>query len=298
MARTSGRDRRAVVFRRVELDAAPEDPIVRAMLRHGTELEPDPRFARRLRGIVLSRHVATREGYGVPVRQRTPMTPIGRGVLIGTVLVAMSAGSVGAFSQAALPDDPLYPLKLRLEALRMAIAPADLQDDLLRLALDERVSELRRAADAGRWAAAEEAAWRVAVTEDQLIQLGGLTPAVAQRIEAHLHALDRIMVHAPAYAAARVAERLDPARDALEARTGGGNGTSSGNGASDGNAGGTAAPTRAAQPTPQAQPSRTPRPEASHAPATPSVRPAPTGAPAATPRPTPPAPERSTGPRN
>lgn len=292
----TGRARRAVVFRRVELDAAPEDPIVRTMLRHGTELEPDPRFARRLRGIVLSRHVATREGYGVPVRQRTPMTPIGRGVLIGTVLVAMSAGSVGAFSQAALPDDPLYPLKLRLEALRMAIAPADLQDDLLRLALDERVSELRRAADAGRWAAAEEAAWRVAVTEVQLIQLHGMTPAVAQRIAAHLHAIDQVMAHAPAHAAARVAERLNPARDALQAGSRNANGGSANGG--NANGGGSSAPTRSVEPTPRPRPSRTPTPVPTHAPAAPSARPAPTEAPAATPRPTPPSQDRSSGPRN
>jgi hypothetical protein len=301
MARTSDRDRNAVVFRRVELDAAPEDPIVRAMLRHGTELEPDPRFARRLRGIVLSRHVATREGYGPPVHQRTPMTPIGRGVLIGTVLVAMSAGGVGAFSQSALPDDPLYPLKLRLEAMRMAVAPADMQDDLLRLALDERVSELKRAADAGRWAAAEEAAWRVAVTEDQLVQLDGMTPAVAQRIAAHLHAIDQVMAHAPAHAAARVAERLDPARDALQAGSNNANGNNANGGNANGgsaNGGGSTAPTRSAEPTPLPRPSRTPTPLPTHAPAAPSARPVSTEAPAATPRPTPPTQDRSSGPRD
>ena len=52
----------------------------------------------------------------------------------------MSAGSVGAFSQSALPDDPLYPIKLRLEALRMAIAPAEMRDELLAMALEERAS--------------------------------------------------------------------------------------------------------------------------------------------------------------
>lgn len=305
MARTSDRDpSRVVVFRRVQLDAAPEDPAVRAMLRHGTELEPDPRFARRLRGIVLSHHVAAREGYAVPPRHRTHMTPIGRGVLIGTFLVAMSAGSVGAFSQSALPDDPLYPVKLRLESLRMAIAPADMQDDLLRLALEERVSELTRAADAGRWIAAEEAAWRVALTEDQLLQLGGLTPAVAQRIEAHLHALDRVMVHAPARAAARVAERLDPARDALDARAAGNGGSTNGgsadggasNGGTPGVGSGAAASSSAPEATPGPQPSRPPMPEPTHAPAAPSARPS-TAASAATPRPAPRIQDRSSAPR-
>ncbi|HET7684901.1 MAG TPA: hypothetical protein VFM19_00640 [Candidatus Limnocylindria bacterium] len=210
MARTRDRGRPAV-FRRVERDATPHDRTLRARLRHGTELEPDPRFARRLRGIVLSRHVAVREGHVVPSARRA-MTPIGRGVLVSSVLLALGVTGVGAYSQSALPDDVLYPIKLRLEQLRIAIAPAEMRDDLLALALEERAVELARAADAGRWNAAEEAAWRLAVTESELVALDSLTPAVAARVAAHLHALDQVLAHAPEHAAATVAERLDPAR--------------------------------------------------------------------------------------
>lgn len=215
MARDRGRGR-PTVFRRVELEA-PEDPRLRAMLRHGTELEPDPRFARRLRGIVLSRHVAAREGYAVPVVRRS-MTPIGRGVLVSSVLLALGVTGVGAYSQSALPDDVLYPLKLRLEQLRVAVAPADMRDDLLALALEERAVELARAADAGRWNAAEEAAWRLAVTESELVATGSLTPAVAARVRAHLNALDQVLARAPEHAAAIGAEHLAPAQADLRRR--------------------------------------------------------------------------------
>lgn len=226
MSRTADRDPSPVTFRRVELDATADDPIVRSMLRHGAALEPDPRFERRLRGIVLNRHVSAREGHRLPVRRRG-MTPIGRGVLVSSVLLAVSVTGVGASSQSALPDDPLYAIKLQIESLRLAVAPPDMRDDLLALSLHERVRELTVAAESGRWRAAEEAAWRVATTEADLVAAGGLTPNVAARVQAHLAALDRVLANAPPTAAAIVAERLDPAREVLEAR---GNGNSNGQG--------------------------------------------------------------------
>ena len=234
MSRTADRDPTPIRFRRVERDATADDPIVRSMLRHGAALEPDPRFERRLRGIVLNRHVSAREGHRLPVRRRG-MTPIGRGVLVSSVLLAVSVTGVGASSQSALPDDPLYAIKLRIESLRLAVAPPDMRDDLLALSLDERVRELTVAAESGRWRAAQEAAWRVATTEADLVAAGGLTPNVAARVQAHLAALDRVLANAPPTAAAIVADRLDPAREVLEAR---GNGNSNGQGTGNGNSNG------------------------------------------------------------
>lgn len=278
MSRAADRARR-ITFRRVERDAATDDAIVRSIRRHGAELEPDPLFRRRLRGIVLNRHVAAREGYRVPPGRRS-MTPIGRGVLLGTVLLALGATGAGAFSQSALPDDPLYPIKLQLESLRLAVAPAELRDDLLAVALEERARELSVAAHAGRWHAAEEAAWRVATAEAELVAINGLTPAVAARVRAHLAALDRVMAHAPPSAAAIVADRLDPARSALDGR---GHGLRQGQGApGQGNGGSPATGARgdgAADASPTARPSGAPgRSEASGAPSR-------TPRPSATPRP-------------
>lgn len=279
MSRRGDRDEAPIQFRRVERDATTDDPIVRSMLRHGAELEPDPRFERRLRGIVLNSHVAVREGYRRPAPRRG-MTPIGRGVLISTVLLAASVSSVGAFSQGALPDDVLYPVKLQMEGLRIAVAPPDMRDDLLALSLEERVRELSMAAAAGRWSAATEAAQRVASTEAELVAAGGLTPGVAARVQAHLAALDLVLEHAPPGAAAIVADRLDPARDALAAPAanngnGAANGASTGsgsaNGAANGNGntngpaaspdgqGGNASPDSVKTETPAATPRPTPR---------------------------------------
>ena len=277
MSRAADRDAAPIQFRRVERDATTDDPIVRSMLRHGAELEPDPRFERRLRGMVLNNHVAAREGYRRPTPRRG-MTPIGRGVLISSVLLAASVSSVGAFSQDALPDDLLYTVKLQIEGLRMAVAPPDMRDDLLALSLEERVQELGVAAEAGRWSAATEAAQRVASTEAELIAAGGLTPGVAARVQAHLAALDLVLEHAPPGAAAIVADRLDPARDALvapAANSGNGdaNGASTGSGSANGANGNGNANGPAASPDDQGS-------NASQDPVT-------TVGPAATPRPTP-----------
>ncbi|MEO8247022.1 MAG: hypothetical protein ABI622_07890 [Chloroflexota bacterium] len=282
MARGTRRHASPIRFRRVELDATPDDPLVRSMLRHGTALEPDPRFARRLRGIVLSRHVAAREGHMAAPR-RGSMTPVGRGVLVSSVLLAMSAGTVGAFSQSALPDDPLYPVKLRLESLRMALAPADMQDDLLAMALEERASELTRAAAVGRWNAADEAAWRLVATEEQLVALNGLTPGIAARVQAHLRALDQVLVHAPTLAAAHVAERLEIARVTLRDRGRGSDAPRAAPGTAGSGGGSNAAPD--ASP-PVGEPQRSAAPSAKPAPSAPlPSQPAASDRPAATERP-------------
>jgi hypothetical protein len=115
------------------------------------EIEPDPLFRRRLRGHVLNQFVAVREGV---VPEKVPpsraMGRLGRACLYASVGLAMSAGVTMAASQAALPGDPLYGVKIRIEELRAESLPAAFQDDLALHALSERVSELARLADAGR----------------------------------------------------------------------------------------------------------------------------------------------------
>ncbi|MEO6295416.1 MAG: hypothetical protein ABIP01_01290, partial [Candidatus Limnocylindria bacterium] len=83
------------------------------------ELEPDPLFRRRLRGEVVNRFVAAREGLEQPARRPSAMGKLGRAVLYSSFALAMSAGGVMAASQQALPGDVLYSLKLRIEALRL-----------------------------------------------------------------------------------------------------------------------------------------------------------------------------------
>jgi uncharacterized membrane protein YgcG len=283
-------------------DASIGDPIVRAIRREADGDEPDPQFRNRLRGAILSHHVAVREGHALPAL-RPAMTPIGRGVLVASVLLAVGVTGVGAASQQAIPDDPLYAVKLRIEELRILAAPADLRDDLVAMSLEERLSEVETAVSRGRWHAAHEAALLVTQTEDELARVGGAPPAVADRIADHLASLTGLLAAAPAgrsdaaqdISAARAAIRAanDHAAAAAAGRGhgGGGAGTTGGNGGTGngggngnggngkGNGGGTSsapAPSPSPKPTSQengpkaspaaASPEPHPTPRASHAP--------------------------------
>jgi hypothetical protein len=155
---------------------------------------------------------------------------------------------VGAASQQAIPDDPLYLVKLRIEELRVLAAPADLRDDLVAMSLEERLSEVEVAVERGRWHAAHEAALRVSQTEAELAQLGGPPPGVAARIAEHLTSLNGLLAatspgHSEAaqdLSATRVAIRAAYDRAAgAAAGYGQGSGGGAGNGSGNGNGAGT-----------------------------------------------------------
>lgn len=114
------------------------------------EIRPDPLFRRRLRGEVMNRYVAAREGIGAESSRRS-MGTLGRAVLYATFTMAVTSTSVLAASQEALPGDLLYPLKRHVETLRVQVLPAHLHDDLAALALTERISELAHLAERGDW---------------------------------------------------------------------------------------------------------------------------------------------------
>ncbi len=109
----------------------------------------DPLFRRRLRGQVLNRYVAAREGVAVPVSRGRRMSRVGRACLFASVALAMSVGGVMAASRAAAPGDLLYPVKRQLEEIRAAVLPAHLHDELAAYAFEQRVTELGRLIEAG-----------------------------------------------------------------------------------------------------------------------------------------------------
>ena len=155
----------------------PIDPIIAGRLeRHMQRIKPDPLFQRRLRGQVVNRYVATREGMVAatkPLRlPRRSLSVLGRGMLYASLLTAVSATAVGAAAQGSLPGDVLYGVKLELETIRMELAPADMRDDLAAMALDERLDEVEALAAAGRWAEVDAA---VAGVERAQATLAGLT---------------------------------------------------------------------------------------------------------------------------
>jgi hypothetical protein len=183
------------------------DPLARRIERAVRRLEPDPLYRRRLRGEVLNRYVAAREGMLAQPRRRREMGRLGRAVLCASVLSTVSATAVGAGSQEALPGDPLYAVKRELEEIRMRIAPASLRDDLAVLVLDERLEELQALAAAGRWNAIDVAAQEVADAERNLRAMG--VHLGAARIRAHVAVLEAVLAHAPSAATGGLKQAID-----------------------------------------------------------------------------------------
>jgi hypothetical protein len=115
-------------------------------------IEPDPQFRLRLRGATMNRFVAGREGHRssvVPMRRE--MGRIGRAVLYASFTLALSVTSVMAASQSAIPGDVLYPLKRQIEQIRYRAVPAHLHALLAASELSERLVEMGRLAELGRW---------------------------------------------------------------------------------------------------------------------------------------------------
>jgi hypothetical protein len=198
----------------------PTDPIVAARVeRHVRRIQPDPMFRRRLRGQVLNRYVANREGLikvVPPPSRRREMGVLGRGVLYASMLTALGVSAVGAAAQESLPGDAFYSVKLQLEELRMRVAPPGLRDDLAAMALDERLEEVERLAAAGRWELVDEAAASAARAEEQLAALLNGTAAHdlnrQDAIQSHAERLEQLIATAPVSA-------QDGLRRAMEAST-------------------------------------------------------------------------------
>ena len=116
------------------------------------ELEPDPLFRRRLRGHLVNRFVAAREGHGTsPGSTRRDMGRLGRGVLYASFTLGVGITGVMGASQRSIPGDVFYPLKLQIEELRARALPAHFQDELAAYNLGQRIEELSRLAESGQW---------------------------------------------------------------------------------------------------------------------------------------------------
>jgi hypothetical protein len=246
-----------------------DEAVERYLAAIRAELAPDPLFRRRLRGEVMNRYVAVREGTGA-TRQRRSMGKLGRAVLYASFTLAMSATSVLAVSQEALPGDLLYPLKRQIESLRIEVLPAHLHHDLAAYELAERIDELARLTELGDWP-----------------RVASLAAVVAADYEAFLEEADAAgLVSDDRYFTVLTAllERLpEPAQDAVQAiidrsptqgvgaSTGGGSSGSvnSAKGNATGGSGGDAplepsengnGPTEPDEPQPTPKPTKSPKP--------------------------------------
>jgi hypothetical protein len=157
--------------------------------------EPDPQFRRRLRGATVNRYVAGREGHrstGVPVRRE--MGRLGRAVLYASFALALSVTSAMAASQSAIPGDVLYPLKRQIEEIRYRAAPAHLHGLLAASELSERLVEMGRLADQGRW---ERMVAMATEIRGDYAQLLAMAPGAAAGLDSRLLVVASLLEQLP-----------------------------------------------------------------------------------------------------
>jgi hypothetical protein len=148
-----------------------DDAMLLRLERAVRRVQPDPLFERRLRGHLVNRYVATREGLLAEPRPRRQMGRLGRSVLYASLVLALSVSAAGAAAQESIPGDPLYGVKLRLEETRMKLAPASARGQLAEMALAERAEELERLAAIGAWHLVPAATARLTEARHGLIEL-------------------------------------------------------------------------------------------------------------------------------
>lgn len=173
------------------------------------DLDPDPLFRRRLRGVVTNRFVATREGLAQPVERPTQMGKVGRACLYASFALAMSVGGALAASRGAVPGDLLYPMKLQVEAIRLQTFPQQFHDDLLVYALGERVAEFGRLVEEGDFDRAAVLAQAIGAGYHQLAESG--VDVGSEELRASLAVLEALTDRLPAPAQAAIQRAVNEA---------------------------------------------------------------------------------------
>jgi len=233
------------------------------------ELSVDPLFRRRLRGTVVNRFVADREGSTSTRRRRRTMGGLGRAVLYATFALSVSVSSAMAASQGAAPGDALYPLKLQIERLRLQALPDHLHDDLAAHALGERIHELGVLAERGDWTRVTAQAAAIEEEYRHFVDTAQLDDSTDQYVLVLTELLQRLPDRAQ-LAIEDVLEGVQGASDGASSGDGNGSGAINGGGGSAAAPGN--GPQASAEPTPR--PSRPDRPDPTPR-ATKSPRPSP-----------------------
>jgi hypothetical protein len=196
--------------RRADSHVSPDEAMRRYIELVQRDSEPDPLFRRRLRGRVVNRFVAEREGSDVERRPRSSrMGRLGRACLYASVATAISVGGVMAASESALPGGFFYPIKLSIEDMRLRIAPAHLRDDLLAASLAERIDEMRRLVAAGDTVRAFQLGATISATYEQILSTGDRSVIEDERLAPYVKRLDAVLDQLPVRAR-RAVERAMP----------------------------------------------------------------------------------------
>lgn len=193
------------------LDLRPDDAVARYVASLRAEIEPDPLFTRRLRGQVVNRYVAIREGstaaepaHAAGAVERREMTRIGRAVLYATFALALSVTTVMGAAQQAVPGDVLYPFKLQIEELRRDVLPARFQDELTAIELAERLDEMARLSERREAARAAGLLDTIRTEYTQFAEL--IDPAHPEALEARQIVIEGLVERLPPPAAEAVEE--------------------------------------------------------------------------------------------
>ncbi len=266
-----------------------EQAIERYLVAIQKDLEPDPLFRRRLRSAAVNQFVAAREGIASPSRRaigRRQMGRVGRACLYASFTLGVSAASVMAASQEALPGDLLYPLKQDIEELRWSVVPVQLHEELAAYALGERIEEMASLAEAGHLDLAIAMAPAVDREYEHLVALDqDHDTASTARIERHLLVLDGLLDKLPPTARAAVEDVIERTPTIGQGNDDASNAGNAGgaNPAAAGGPGGAVGPVATGKPESTPRPERTPKPEPTAKPE--PAKPEPTAKPDPTPRP-------------
>ena len=169
------------------------------------QIEPDPLYRRRLRGEVVNRFVAQKQGVALTaVRGHSRMGALGRACLYASFALGVSVTGVMAASDAAIPGDLLYPLKRGIETVRLDVLPEQYRDELAAYALSERIGELGQLVEAGEMARASAFADSVHDAYDQAVAESDDPGALARRIDRQVARLEDVMSGLPAQARADI----------------------------------------------------------------------------------------------
>ena len=131
-----------------------DEAVARYLAALRGEIDPDPAFRRRLRGVVVNQFVVARErgGRAVVADRFSPartMGRLGRAVLYASFALGVSVTGVMAASDVAVPGDVLYPLKRAIEDARMEVLPEQFHAALESYEVSERLGELATLVERG-----------------------------------------------------------------------------------------------------------------------------------------------------
>ncbi len=216
---------------------SPDDPLVRRLTETLGRVQPDPLFRRRLRADVVNRFLAVNEARATRSRRRRgEMGRLGRAVLYASFALVLSVTAVGAAAQQSLPGDALYGVKLRLEALRVQIAPSSMRPQLAAMALEQRLEEVEQLAARGDWSGVQAASGLVNEAASELAAYDpGPGVSGLLDVERHTAVLDRLAADAPPAARQGLEQAIKASSAATDHAKGNGNGTGNGKGNGNGN---------------------------------------------------------------